>query len=240
MSLRPPIKNWDNKTWLSSLKYIRNFKEFLLNNQILNQNSMILDIGCGRGKILGYLSSKLKLKTKPIGLDIENHKDKNKKMVFKKVDGLSFLLNTKKTFDLILIKQTIHFLKINQVLKLLKLCKKKLKLNGKIMVLSLDPDNNELPTFLLMKKKLKKSLKRDKKIFDLIIKSDHKTIIKKFIFNVKIPKKKYFEMIKKRYISILLNLTNKQIHSGLSEINHKYNKNLRFNDKLICLILKKN
>ena len=237
MSLGHLIKNWDNKTWLSSSKYIQNFNKFLLKNQRLNQNSIILDIGCGRGGILSYLSSKLKLKQKPIGLDIVSHKDKNKKIIFKKIDGLSFLSSTKKTFDLILIKQTIHLLKINQIQKLLKHCKKKLNLNGKIIILSLDTKNNELPTFLLMKQKLQSSLKKDEEIFDSIIKSNPKTIIKKFIFNVKISKKKYIEMIGKRYISTLLNFTDKQILNGQREINFRYNKNLKFNDKLICLIL---
>ena len=240
MSLKLPIKNWDNKTWLSSTRYIQNFNKFLSNNQTLNKNSIILDIGCGRGKILGYLSSKLKLNRKPIGLDIENHKDKNKKIIFKKKDGLSYLSDTKKNFDLIIIKQTIHLLKISQTMKLIKICKKKLNKNGKIMILGLDPKNNEIPTFLLMSQKLQSSLKKDKRIFDLIIKSNPKTIIKKFIFNVKISKKKYIEMIKKRYISTLLSFTDKQIVSGQREINSRYSANLKFNDKLICLIIKNN
>ena len=49
------IKNWDNKTWLSSQDYINQFNKFLLKNIKLNSNSIILDIGCGRGKILGNL-----------------------------------------------------------------------------------------------------------------------------------------------------------------------------------------
>ena len=74
------IKNWDNKTWLSSKRYIQFFNNFLLKQINLNKNSQILDIGCGRGKILGTLSSKLKLKNKPVGLDIINHKDKIKEL----------------------------------------------------------------------------------------------------------------------------------------------------------------
>ena len=73
------LKNWDNKTWLSSQKYIHSFNSFLLKQVKLDKNSRILDIGCGRGKILGNLSLKLKLLNKPIGLDIENHKDKSKR-----------------------------------------------------------------------------------------------------------------------------------------------------------------
>ena len=71
------LKNWDNKTRLSSPSYIKSFNNFLL-KQIKLTNSQILDIGCGRGKILGSLSSKLSLKRKSIGIDIENHKDRIK------------------------------------------------------------------------------------------------------------------------------------------------------------------
>ncbi len=146
------LKNWDNKTWLSSQKYIHSFNSFLLKQVKLDKNSRILDIGCGRGKILANLSIKLKLQNKPIGLDIESHKDKSERIIFKKIDAINFVSKTKITFDLILIKQTIHLLKKQQILKLLLICKKILSPNGKIIVLSLDPQKNEIPTFHLMKK----------------------------------------------------------------------------------------
>ena len=53
------IKNWDNKTWLSSKEYIKSFNSFITNQIKLNKNSRILDIGCGRGKIIGNLGSKI-------------------------------------------------------------------------------------------------------------------------------------------------------------------------------------
>ena len=52
------IKNWDNKTWISSNKYVKSFNNFVLKKKKLNTNSKILDIGCGRGKIIGSLSTK--------------------------------------------------------------------------------------------------------------------------------------------------------------------------------------
>ena len=233
------LKNWDNKTWLSSEKYIHSFINFLTKQTKLNKNSIILDIGCGRGKIIGSLSDKLELINKPIGIDIENHKDKSKKMIFKKIDALSFVSNTKINFDLILIKQTIHLLKKNQIINLISICQNKLNKNGKIIVSSIDYINNEIPTFTLMKKKLDYSLKRDKKIFDSIFLTDPKIVIKKFIFQVKISKTKYLKMIKNRYISTLLNFTNKQIEVGLNQVKENYKKNLTFRDKLICFIIMK-
>ncbi len=234
-----PLKNWDNKTWLSSKKYIHSFNSFILKQIKLNKNSRILDIGCGRGKILGNLSNKLRLLNKPIGLDIENHRDKSKKIIFKKIDALTFISKTKITFDLILIKQTIHLLKKNQIIKLLSICKNKLNPNGKIIILSLDYKKNEIPTFTLMKKRLKNSLKKDKKLFNLIFKLSSKIIVKKFTFHVRISKIKYLEMIKKRYISTLLNFNDKQILDGLNEIMSKYKKVLIFKDRLICFIIEK-
>ena len=233
------IKNWDNKTWLSSNAYINSFNKFLIQNIKLNYESKILDIGCGRGKILENLSNKLNLINKPIGLDLENHKDKSKKMIFKKIDALTYVKKTKFTFDLILIKQTIHLLKKKQAIKLLSFCKSILNPNGKIIILSLDPSKNEIPTFQLMKKKLKNSLKKDEKLFNLIFKNQNKIIIKKFVFNVQISKTKYIQMIKSRYISTLLNFTNQQLNNGLNEIKKDYGKVLKFKDRLICYILRK-
>jgi len=235
----PSLKNWDNQTWLSSKEYIQSFNNFVLKQLKINKNSKILDIGCGRGKIIENLSNKLKLINKPVGLDIENYKDRSKKIIFKKSDAITYIYKTRVFFDLILIKQTIHLLQMTQIIKLLSVCKNKLNPGGKIIILSLDQDKNEIPTFSTMDKKLKKSLKRDKKIFNLIVKAFKNIIIKSFVFRVKISRKEYVKMIKKRYISTLLNFNEKQILDGINEINLKYKKELKFKDRLICLILNK-
>ena len=231
------IKNWDNKTWLSSNDYIRSFNKFLFKNIKLNPNSEILDIGCGRGKILGTIKSSLKLKNKPTGIDIINHKDKDKRINFKKSDATSFFLTNTKKFDLILIKQTIHLLTFKKIKKLLFLCKKNLNHNGKIFILTLDGKKNELPTFRKMKIRLNKSLKRDNKVLKLITRLYPQRKRKNFIYKVKINKKKYLTMIENKYISILLPLSKNEILEGIEEINHKYKNYIQFRDKLDCFIL---
>ena len=234
------IKNWDKDNWLSSKSYISDFNLFLTKIIKLDSTSQILDIGCGRGKIIGSLSSKFKLKVKPIGIDLVNHKDKDKRIDFKKTDVISFFSRNKKKFDLILVKQTIHFLKMREIKALLIKMKKNLKPNGKILIFTLEPRKNEIPNFTLMRTRLLKSLKRDEKILKFISKLYPKRIIKYFSYKVKISKKKYISMISKKFISTLLNLNKEQIVTGINEINLKYKKDLNFNDKLVCIIIKNN
>ena len=233
------IKNWDNKTWISSTKYIQSFNNFLLKQKKLTKYSKILDIGCGRGKIMGSLSSKLKLRHKPIGLDVENHKDFDKRIIFKKTNAIKYLKNNKKKFDLILIKQTIHLFNLKDIKKILAYSYSSLNIGGIILILTLDTKDNEIPTFSLMKQKLTQSFKRDNLIWKKLLQLNIKKTITKFNFKVNIKKNIYLKMIKQRFISTLLKFSSLQILNGINEINLKYKKNILFNDKLKGIIFKK-
>ena len=233
------IKNWDNKTWISSTKYIQSFNNFLVKQKRLTKQSKILDIGCGRGKIMGSLSSKLKLINKPIGIDTENHKEFDKRIIFKKTNAIKYLKNNKKKFDLILIKQTIHFFNLRDIKKILSYSHASLEVGGIILILTLDTKNNEIPTFSLMKQKLNQSFKRDILIWKKLLQLNIKKNITKFSFKVSVKKNTYLKMIKQRYISTLLKFSSLQISNGINEINLKYKKNILFNDKLKCIIFTK-
>ena len=56
------LRNWDNKTWLSSKSYISQFNKFLKTKINFNKNSKILDIGCGRANIISALQKKYKFR----------------------------------------------------------------------------------------------------------------------------------------------------------------------------------
>jgi ubiquinone/menaquinone biosynthesis C-methylase UbiE len=230
------IRNWDNKTWISSIKYIQSFNNFLVKQKKLTKHSKILDIGCGRGKIMGSLSSKLKLVNKPIGLDIEKHKDFDKRITFKKVNAIKYLRNNKKKFDLILIKQTIHFFNLKDIKRILSYSHASLEIGGVILILTLDTKNNEIPTFSLMKQKLNQSFKKDILIWKKLLQLNIKKNITRFSFKVSVKKSTYLKMIKQRYISTLLKFSSLQISNGINEVNLKYKKNILFNDKLKCII----
>ena len=103
------LRNWDNKTWLSSNKYITSFNTFLQSKINFNKDMQILDIGCGRANIISALQKKYRFNNKAIGIDIVKNKDIKKNIDFKKIDAIKFMEKTDCLFDIILIKQTIHF-----------------------------------------------------------------------------------------------------------------------------------
>ena len=210
------LKNWDNKTWLSSKSYISQFNKFLKTRINLNKNLKILDIGCGRANIISALQKKYNFKNKPIGIDVVASKDVKKNILFKRIDALKYLKKQKK-YDLIIIKQTVHFFSKTNLNNLLNLTKKSLNPKGKILIFSLKTKNNEIPCFKKMRKNLEKSLKRDENLFKLIKKNLKKISHTNFNFKVNISKQKYVQMIKDRYISCLLNLNIKEIKLGISE-----------------------
>jgi len=232
------LRNWDNKTWLSSKSYISQFNKFLKTKINLNKNSKILDIGCGRANIISALQKKYKFKNKPIGIDVVTNKDVKKNIIFNKVDALKYL-KKKEKYDLVLIKQTIHFFSKKKLNYLLNLAKKSLNPKGKILIFSLKTKNNKIPCFKKMKKNLEKSLKRDELMFKIIKKNLRKTKNFNFNFNVIISKKKYLWMIRSRYISCLLDLKEREINSGLDEIRFKYKNIIKFVDTLKCISFSK-
>ena len=232
------LKNWDNKTWLSSKSYISQFSKFLKTKINLNKNSKILDIGCGRANIISALQKKYKFKDKPIGIDVVANKDVKKNIVFKKIDALKYLKKQEK-YDLILIKQTIHFFTKTKLNHLLNLAKKNLNPKGKILIFSLKTKNNKIPCFKKMRKNLEKSLKRDEVLFKIIKKNLKEISYTNFNFKVNISKQKYINMINSRYISCLLDFKYRDIQDGIRELKSKYKNQIKFTDTLKCISYRK-
>ena len=232
------LRNWDNETWLSSKKYIFTFNLFLSSKIKLNKKTKILDIGCGRANIISYLQKKYKFNSKPIGIDIVKNKDIKKNIQFRKADAILYL-KKKENYDLILIKQSIHFFSKTQINSLLNLIKERLNPRGKLLIFSLNTKSNKIPCFKLMKEKLRERLKRDKILLKIVKKNLKKTTENKFSFKVKITKLRYISMINSRYISCLLNMSDKELKKGICEIQSKYKNQIEFTDTLKCISFRK-
>jgi ubiquinone/menaquinone biosynthesis C-methylase UbiE len=232
------LRNWDNKTWLSSKKYITSFNTFLKSKINFNQDMQILDIGCGRANIISALQKKYNFNKKPIGIDVVKNGNIKKNIIFNKINALKYLKRTNKRFDLILIKQTIHFFNNSEIKTLLAQAKSRLNNKGQILILTLKTKNNKIPCFKKMRIQLNKSLKKDETILKIIKKNLKNSNEINFKFKVSITKKNYLKMIKNRYISCLLNISTKDLSLGISELNLKLKNQIYFTDTLKCITFK--
>lgn len=233
------LKNWDNKTWLASKAYIDQFTKYVRFISTLKRTDRILDVGCGRANIISRLHSRFKLLKKPVGLDLVKHKNPKQNITFVRSDAVKYLRQTQLTFDLILIKQSLHLLSKAKRTALIKLCQAKLNTKGRLLIFTLKTKGNQIPTFKAFKQKLDQSLKQDEKMINQLaklLKPLRKTYFK---FKVAITKQDYIKHLKNRYISSLLDFSNQQIQQGIKEIKQTYPKIIKFNDVLICLTYKK-
>jgi len=233
------LKNWDKKNWLSSNAYISSLSHFLKKQIHFNKETKILDIGCGRGKIVSRLSKQYRMNNLPLGIDVVKHKDVANRIRFIRTNALKYLGKTKEKFDVILLKQSIHLFNFSEIKKILELSKKNLTPKGKILILALHPKENYWPVFKTFKSKLIKSLKKDKIILNLIKFNFKKYKINYFNFKVRMSRDLYLQMIKSRFNTCLLNFSSKEIKIGIEEIKKIYKKKLIFYDKLICISYKK-
>ena len=233
------LKNWDNNTWLSSEKYIKSYCKFLKSKAHLKRNMKLLDIGCGRANIISFLHKNIKFYQKPIGIDIVKNRGLKKNITFKKIDGIQFLKKNKDSYDLIIIKQTVHFFPKQKLKLLLNLIKEKLNDNGKLMIFSLKTKNNQIPCFKKMKEKLDVGLSRDEKLLRFIKQHLKKVKVTNFSYKVNVSKIEYIKMLKSRYISCLLNFSRKELLKGVREFNLLYKKQIKFTDTLKCITYQK-
>jgi len=90
-----------------------------------------------------------------------------------------------------------------------------------------------------MKSKLSKSLQRDEYLIRLIKDNLKNYKTHNFNFRVNLSKSKYIQMIKNRYISCLLNISDKEIKKGINEIKSNYKNQIKFTDTLNCISYKK-
>ena len=111
------LKNWDKKTWLSSPKYTSSIINFLENRIKFNKEIKILDIGCGRGKIISSFSKKYQIKNLPLGIDIVDHKNAERKIKFIKINAVKYLSKTKKNLILFYSNNLFIFLNFQKLKK---------------------------------------------------------------------------------------------------------------------------
>ena len=227
-----PCYNWDRSSWLSSKEYFDELSNQLIEFLNITEEKKILDVGCGRGHLLETLSLNANLINQPVGVEPVKHDDfipQNVKIFNSSIN--SFFNENNFYFDLVILKQVLHLLTLDERKKFYIDIKNHINENTNIVFIHMN-DQTEIPLFPLMKKKLKQSLKRHQLLLEELTQNFNFLKVFNFNYNVKILLEEYLEMINNRYMTVLLDLSEKEIKEGIDFIKKNYPNQLSFQDTL--------
>jgi cyclopropane fatty-acyl-phospholipid synthase-like methyltransferase len=230
--MNSPCYNWDRSSWLSSKEYFAKLSNQLIKSLDLHEEIKILDVGCGRGYLLRSLANKANLINIPLGVEPVKHEGPiphHIKIINSSIN--SFLDNNNIKFDVVILKQVLHLLNQNEREYFYYKVKKHLYDNAKIVFIHMN-DQTEIPQFPIMKNRLKKSLNSHQYLSEELIKNFKLLKIDNFNYNVNISSKEYLEMIRNKYISVILDLNEEEIEKGIEFIKKHYPNQLSFKDTL--------
>lgn len=230
--MNSPCYNWDRSSWLSSKEYFAKLSNQLIKSLDLHEEIKILDVGCGRGYLLRSLANKANLINIPLGVEPVKHEGPiphHIKIINSSIN--SFLDNNNIKFDVVILKQVLHLLNQNEREYFYYKVKKHLYDNAKIVFIHMN-DQTEIPQFPIMKNRLKKSLNSHQYLSEELIKNFKLLKIDNFNYDVNISSKEYLEMIRNRYISVILDLNEEEIEKGIEFIKKHYPNQLSFKDTL--------
>ena len=230
--MNSPCYNWDRSSWLSSKEYFEELSNQLIEFIDITEEKKILDVGCGRGHLLENLALKANLINQPVGVEPVKHDDfvpQNIKIFHSSIN--SFLNENNFQFDLVILKQVLHLLTLDERKKFYHDIKNHINEDANIVFIHMN-DQTEIPLFPLMENKLQQSLKSHKILLEELTQKFNLLKMLNFNYHVKISLEEYLEMISNRYMTVLLDLSKKEIEGGIDFIKKNYPNQLVFQDTL--------
>ena len=222
--MNSPCYNWDLSSWRSSKEYFEELSNQLIEFIDITEEKKILDVGCGRGHLLENLALKANLINQPVGVEPVKHDDfvpQNIKIFHSSIN--SFLNENNFQFDLVILKQVLHLLTLDERKKFYHDIKNHINEDANIVFIHMN-DQTEIPLFPLMENKLQQSLKSHKLLLEELTQKFN--LLKMFNFNY------HVKMISNRYMTVLLDLSKKEIEAGIDFIKKNYPNQLVFQDTL--------
>ncbi len=190
--MNSPCYNWDRSSWLSSKEYFEELSSQLIEFLDITEEKKILDVGCGRGHLLENLALNANLTNQPVGVEPIKHDDfvpQNVKIFHSSIN--SFLNENNSQFDLVILKQVLHLLTLDERKNFYYDIKNHINEDANIVFIHMN-DQTEIPLFPLMENKLQQSLKSHKLLLEELTQKFNLLNIFNFNYHVKIPIRRIF------------------------------------------------
>ena len=213
--MNSPCYNWDRSSWLSSKEYFQELSNQLIEFLDITEDKKILDVGCGRGHLLETLALNINLINQPVGVEPVKHDDfipQNVKIFHSSIN--SFLNENNSRFDLVILKQVLHLLTLDERKNFYHDIKNHINQDAHIVFILIN-GKLKIPLFPLMENKLQQSLKSHKLLLEELTQKFNLLKMFNFNYHVKISLEEYLEMISNRYMTVLLDLSKKEIEGEL-------------------------
>jgi ubiquinone/menaquinone biosynthesis C-methylase UbiE len=221
--------------------FVRQQTSKMIEKLALNEGDIFVDLGCGTGMYSLDILAQIPLKNPVIGVDpfpqMLAQIPANAPIKQLAMDALTFSTRPG-VYNKILMKEAIHHIDNRQTL--FKNLYEHLAPGG-ILLLVHVPPKVEYPLF---RKALERCLNwhaNPDELTTLLQQEKFQVERDEFVYRHRIPKEKYFEMVKNCYMSVLSSLEPEAIQAGLQEMESTYANQeiLEFNDRFDFITAKK-
>ena len=227
--------------WGDSAKIVNFYSNQIVKYLDLKSTDIFVDLGCGTGIYTKKIRDIAQLINPALCVDI------SAKMLDKIPEGTQFnpiLMDAVEfsekpgQYDKVLMQGMTHHIVDKE--RLIKNVTKRLNPGGKILTTGL-PYRLEYPLFEKALKTFQDLYYKGESSVDLFLELGFEVKLKYVRYPISIEKRKYFNMVKNRYISTLLNFSEQEIEDGLKEIEAKYYNEsiLNFNECFLFILISK-
>ncbi len=227
--------------WGTSSDFIEFLSKKIIEHLQLKPQDSLVDLGCGTGIYSKAIRAQINLENKIICVDpsdkmLEKITENNYYQTVVK-DAVEFA-NEPGKYNKILIKEMIHH--IDDKEQLLQGLFNRLNEQGILLIILLPP-TIQYPLFQQALSVYESVQPHYNYLVNLCENIGFKTTVNFVEYDVSIPKEKYFNMVKNRYMSLLSRFNDEEINQGLTEMTEKYTNlsNLEFCDRFVFLLARK-
>ncbi|MFN8392054.1 MAG: class I SAM-dependent methyltransferase [Bdellovibrionota bacterium] len=237
--------DWDNETWISTPEYISYAASQVVEWWGHPHSGKFVDLGCSRGGITLAIAKLLPDAVTVEGVDsapVIPPKSVTGRVTFYELDAIEYLrAQATESIDGILLKQVMHCFSAERQTQLFEEMTRTMTSSGKILVLGLpEPSRVRVPLFRAALERYDEEYQNADSIVLLAKEFGFRAEASEFCFPVRVSREAYFNMIRRRFLSSLRDLTDRQIEEGIRELEASHpGSEIAFDDKLYAFHLTK-